>query len=251
MARQSPKKQRGRPPIRGASATFTTRITPETKAALKAAAAAKNTTESRIAESILQEALAQPNGLKDRAFGEPHVKALAVALARVAIEVEAQTGKRWNEDPFTFDTLAHVISQVVQRFAPKGKCRVPAAVRKLARGKLAPAEWREPAGLAFAIASRFLIRLTTMRPITAATGEERLFRERIGRPFSDDDLILRHVQRDLGLEAPRLWRVQAKAEPAASKRQKAEVRDAPADRPARRQQLEVARAAAKARKEQP
>lgn len=226
--------RRGRPVEVGATETLTMRVTPATKAALKALADAGGRSLSRQAELILSDALREPEGLADRAFGAPQVKALAVALARLAIEVEGQTGKTWREDRFTFETLILAFDHVIRSLAPAGHSKVPEQVREIAQRSAAPAAWQKPKGLAHAIAARFLIRLQT-KP--AISGEERQFRERArGVAIPDDDVILPRLRTDLGMAQ----------QPPAARHAPPPAQETDEDMQRRREQLADARARAKA-----
>lgn len=236
-------KRRGRPADVGATVTLTMRVTPSTKAALEAAARAGGRSVSRQAERMLSDALRDPAGLESRAFGPAHTKALAVAVARLAIEVEEQTGADWREDRFAHQTLALVVAQLFRHLAPRGALKVPAAVREIAARSLAPDAWQKPAGLASAIASRFIIRLKTMPEISA---EELAFRDRVGADRGrgvtpDDAVILPRVRRDLGVEQVRPASHRMAATPASER--------TPEDVQRQRDETAAVRAAVKARRD--
>src|SRR5262249_50720482 len=123
-------------PFKGKTATLTTRITPETRAALERAAKKR---QPRI--SLSQEVEHRLDGSirRDREHDRKrHIRDLAEAVALVAERVEAATEKRWLDDTFTGDALRHAIEFLVFRFAPHGALKVPAKV-EAAAAKVPPA----------------------------------------------------------------------------------------------------------------
>ena len=127
---RSGSKPRGEFP--GKSATFTTRIQPETRRALNAYAKAIDKSVSVASERLLKAALQKP-------YGEPRNRALAHAVELLAEQIEGKTKKSWRDDPFTAQALLHGISHLLRHFAPVHKkgAPVPRAIKDAA-GKMSP-----------------------------------------------------------------------------------------------------------------
>jgi hypothetical protein len=128
------RKPRG--PFKGKTATLTTRITPQTRAALERAA--KN---RRPRISLSQEVEVRLDGSirRDREHDRKrHIRALAEAVALLAQQVERATGKCWRDDPFTGEALRHAIEFLISHYRPQGAIEVPAPVAAAA-AKVPPA----------------------------------------------------------------------------------------------------------------
>jgi hypothetical protein len=94
----------------GKSETFTTRITPETRAALQRAADRANKSVSQIAERLLRTGLQKPTHTQQRN------QALGQTIACLAENIERSTGKSWREDPFAGQALTYAVSSLLQNF---------------------------------------------------------------------------------------------------------------------------------------
>src|SRR5262249_14321658 len=101
------RKPRG--PFKGKSATLTTRITPETRAALERAAQKSGRSLSQEVEHRLDGSIRRE---REHARNR-HVRALAEAVALVTERVEGATEKRWLDDTFTGDALRYGIEFLV------------------------------------------------------------------------------------------------------------------------------------------
>src|SRR5262245_18809443 len=121
----------------GKSVTFTTRITPETRAALERAAQKSGRSLSQEAEHLLDLSIRR----KREHARKRHVRSLAEAVALVTERIESATEKRWLDDTFTGDALRHAIEFLVFHFAPHEALEVPAKV-EAAAAKVPPA-WRD------------------------------------------------------------------------------------------------------------
>ena len=118
----------------GKTATLTTRITPETRAALERAAQESGRSLSQEVEHRLDVSIR-----RDREHARKrHVRALAEAVAFITERVEGATEKRWLDDTFTGDALRHAIEFLVFHFAPHEALEVPAKV-EAAAAKVPPA----------------------------------------------------------------------------------------------------------------
>jgi hypothetical protein len=130
----------GRKPLgefKGKTATLTTRITPETRAALERAAK-----KSRLSLSQLVERRLDDSVLNDR-NQRSDVRALVEAIAIVAEKVEIATGKHWLQDAFTGDALRRGIEVLVRHFAPHSARVIPPKVEEAAARVLPEASERD------------------------------------------------------------------------------------------------------------
>jgi hypothetical protein len=111
----------GRPPtgpLFGKSAAFTTRITPETREALKSEAAASGLSVSQIAEQLLRVGLAQ---IRERQTPAP-TRALAYLISRLADDCSIQPGNKqylWHQDSFAFEALEQATAMLLNTLRPK------------------------------------------------------------------------------------------------------------------------------------
>ena len=60
-----------------------------------------------VVEQRLRDSFDRPRR-HETVLGPEHIRALAYCFARLAIHIEAGTGKRWNEDQFTYEALEAV-----------------------------------------------------------------------------------------------------------------------------------------------
>ena len=100
--------------FKGKSATLTTRITAETRAAMERAAQKSRRSLSQEVERRLNDSV-----LNDR-NRRSDVRALVEAIAIVAEKVEKATGKHWLQDASTGEELRRGIDVLVRHFAPHG-----------------------------------------------------------------------------------------------------------------------------------
>ena len=100
--------------FKGKSATLTTRITAETRAAMERAAQKSGRSLSQEVERRLIDSVRNERNRRS------DVRALVEAIAIVAEKVEIATGKHWLQDAFTGDALRHGIEVLVRHFAPHG-----------------------------------------------------------------------------------------------------------------------------------
>src|SRR5262249_9471247 len=124
-------------PFKGKTATLTTRITPETRAALERAAKKRRPRPLSLSQEVEHrlDGSIRRDRERDR---KPHIRALAEAVALVTERVEAATEKHWLDDTFTGDALRHAIECLVFRFALHRALEVPAKV-EAAAAKVPPA----------------------------------------------------------------------------------------------------------------
>ena len=114
--------------FRGKTATLTTRITPETRAALDRAAQKSGRSLSQEVEHRLDLSIRRDRDLNH----QRHIRALAEAIALLTQQVERATGKCWRDDPFTGEALRHAIEFLISHYAPHGAIEVPAPVEAAA-----------------------------------------------------------------------------------------------------------------------
>src|SRR3954469_12934705 len=86
--------------FKGKTSTFSPRITAETRRALNDSARRSNRSVSQEAERLLRAGLQKPSG-------ERHNRALALAIALFAANIEQDAGRTWQADPFTGMALLH------------------------------------------------------------------------------------------------------------------------------------------------
>ena len=123
--------------FKGKSATLTTRITPETRAAMDRAAQKSGLSLSQEVERRLNDSV-----LNDR-NRRSDVRALVEAIAIVTEKVEIATGKNWLQDAFTGEALRHGIEVLVRHFAPHGARVIPPKVKEAAARVLAEVNERD------------------------------------------------------------------------------------------------------------
>ncbi|WP_157158012.1 hypothetical protein [Bradyrhizobium genomosp. III] len=126
------------------SAYFSTRLDDATRDRLEREAAKSGHSLSREIQNRLTESLNEKN-----AWGAPHVRDFARMAMHLAAQVEATTGKPWNEDQFTFEALRRAFEISMVLLNPGTEVVVPAHLREMEQ--LVP-EHTTPAGIGSAIA---------------------------------------------------------------------------------------------------
>jgi hypothetical protein len=125
------------------SAAFTTRLEPATRRALDEAAQTSGDSVSEVAGRLLKAALKKPTGA-------PRNQALAAMVAELAEIVERDTGKSWQDDPWTGEALRYLIDAALFHFSPTPEDlpAVPTAIEQAAAKMPSEfAEWyRKPKG---------------------------------------------------------------------------------------------------------
>jgi hypothetical protein len=116
---------------------LTTRITPETRAAMERAAQKSGHSLSQEVERRLDESLRKDRNRRS------DLRALAEAVAMVAEKVEIATGKNWLQDAFTGEALRHACEVLVRHFAPHGARVIPPNVEEAAARVLPEASERD------------------------------------------------------------------------------------------------------------
>jgi len=122
---------------KGKSATLTTRITPETRAAMDRAAQKSGHSLSQEVERRLNDSVRNERNRRS------DVRALAEAIAMVTEKVELATGKTWLQDAFTGDALRSGIEVLVRHFAPHSTRVIPPKVEEAAAKMLPEATERD------------------------------------------------------------------------------------------------------------
>ncbi|MDH6275601.1 hypothetical protein M2311_005701 [Rhizobium leguminosarum] len=126
----------------GKSSAFSTRITPELRAALEKESQDTGKSLSQIVERRLRDSFDIPKRW-ERALGPGHVRALAYVVAKIATSLEVATGQQWNKDAFTSKALRAALKIAVYYFGSKDEVRVPDRVEEqLARMQAASASSR-------------------------------------------------------------------------------------------------------------
>lgn len=112
----------------GKSSAFSTRITPELRAALEAESKSSGKSMSQIVERRLRESFDEPKRMQ-RILGPDHVRALAYLVAHLAMEVERQTRQEWHQDRFTFNAIVSATHTAMSLYQQdQGSEAVPAAI---------------------------------------------------------------------------------------------------------------------------
>src|SRR5262249_42647592 len=182
-------------PLKGKTATITTRITPETRVALEGAAAASDRSLSQEIEIRLRHSVG-PDEKRAK-----HIKAAEELIRLAAEETERLTGVSWLTDWFTAEALRHAIDHLLGRFAPaaEGERTVPAPGGKLA--SVMPNDTREayrrPVSLGLMEASRLIALIEGAEKPSTPPNEW-------SDPFSPDPAFrLWLLHQDLGLKEGR------------------------------------------------
>ncbi|MER8520207.1 hypothetical protein NKI48_29715 [Mesorhizobium sp. M0644] len=103
----------------GKSSAFSTRITPELRAALDSESEKTGKSVSQIVERRLRESFEEQKRMQ-RNLGKDHVKALAYLVAHMTTRIESYTKARWHQDMFTNRAVASAIATTVGRCRPEG-----------------------------------------------------------------------------------------------------------------------------------
>ena len=181
---------------RGKSATFTTRIQPDLRAALDQAAQENNRSLSQEVEKRLDESFKLPARMA-RDFGPPHIAAFSRLVSEVGQTVEVLTGKRWREDRFTFEALKSAVNILLDRLAAEGDVQLPerCAASANASDVHSPGlgeQMRRPDGVGSAAALGLWSQLELLNT-PRTNGRLGSVRRRL--------LVLPKVRRDLGLKS--------------------------------------------------
>ena len=175
----------------GKTATLTTRITAETRAAMERAAQKSGRSLSQEVERRLNDSVRNE---RNRRYD---VRALAEAIAIVAEKVEKATGKHWLQDAFTGEALRGGIETLVRHFAPHSARVIPPKVEEAAARVLPEASERDRSPTRIGEIEAF--KVITM--IEFFWGQDKNYVQRVVR----SDELYRYLQilRDLGSGAER------------------------------------------------
>jgi hypothetical protein len=96
----------------GKAATFTTRITNETRTALERGARKRGVSLSQHVEFLLKAAMHKPTAsqLRNQALGR--------AITILAENIERDTGRSWRDDAFTGQSLRYAVEALLFHFTP-------------------------------------------------------------------------------------------------------------------------------------
>lgn len=109
--------------ITGKSAVFSTRIRPETRAALERAARESGRSLSQEIEKRLE------YGLVDSREEPPELQALCHALSHIAKRVAGLERNTWRSDPFRARAFRVAVDRLLERLSPEGKPTTPADLK--------------------------------------------------------------------------------------------------------------------------
>jgi hypothetical protein len=111
--------------IHGKTATFSTRISDETRRALDNEAIRSGQSVSQVAEQLLKLGL---KAKRDREKDDP-MRALAFLIDQLAITVSAHPrgglALNWRTNPFIFESFRLAIDGLMKRLAPSGEIQAP------------------------------------------------------------------------------------------------------------------------------
>ena len=175
----------------GKTATLTTRITAETRAAMERAAQKSGRSLSQDVERRLVDSVRNERNRRS------DIRALAEAIAIVAEKVEIATGKHWNQDAFTGDALRGGIEVLVRHFAPHSARVIPPKVEEAAARVLPEASERDRSPSRVGENEAFKV----ITIIEFFSGQDKNYLQRVVR----SDELYRYLQilRDLGSGAER------------------------------------------------
>ncbi|WP_037435827.1 hypothetical protein [Sinorhizobium fredii] len=115
----------------GKSAAFSTRITPELRAALEKESKETGKSLSQIVERRLRDSFDHPKRW-ERALGPEHVRAFAYVVAKIVSSLEVATGQHWHKDGFTSLALKGALNIAVNYFGSQDEVCVPERIEKQA-----------------------------------------------------------------------------------------------------------------------
>jgi hypothetical protein len=173
-------------PFSNKLATLSTRITKELRDGLDAATASRRNDNggrpwslSQEIELRLRESIELPAELQ-KAWGPPHIKALAQLVSRVVRSVETSVGVNpfaedagelaWHRNPFTHAAVVAAIGSILAHYKPTGDVQVPEAVKRRTEwieqesGKEQAEHQRAPESIGLGCALGLLNQLATYSP---------------------------------------------------------------------------------------
>jgi hypothetical protein len=173
-------------PFSNKLATLSTRITKELRDSLNAATMRRRDAHggrpwslSQEIEFRLRESIELPAELQ-KAWGPPHVKALAQLVSRVVRSVETSAGANpfaedageltWHHNPFTHAAVVVAIGAILAHYKPAGAVQVPEAVKKRTEwieqesGKEQAAHQRTPESIGLGCALGLLNQVASYSP---------------------------------------------------------------------------------------
>lgn len=209
--------------IRGKTATFSTRVTAETRRALEREAAATGQSISQAAERLMQEAI----GARRRRRGNNPMRALLFLIEQLALgvgggqwldlndpaftataeqKVSAERSvNAWRHVPFKFRAFEIAVAKLLNAMRPKGAVRPPlseALIEKVARKngwdvtdpallETMKANNRSPENLASYVATNVWIQLNRTNPLSERE------REMMGQMMLEEFYAMADARRDL------------------------------------------------------
>lgn len=109
------------------AATLSARITVATRQRLDAAAKASGLSLSQEVERRLRLSLDDQD-----TFGGPVTSWMLESIAGGMTTIERHTGRKWEEDPYTFDECRSFVDAWMARFRPDGAATAPQPISRLA-----------------------------------------------------------------------------------------------------------------------
>jgi hypothetical protein len=212
--------------IAGKAETFSTRITPETRAALEREASATGQSISQVAERLLWVGIAER---RRRSKARP-LRALCFVIEQIALEVgsgrwmdpgqysdrQAAAVERllneWRTDPFLFRAFEIAVAKVLNALRPKGemKSRYPSELIEQLSGEdfydpqtteLMKETYKSPENLASHAATNVWIRLNRTDPLSQREREMMRHGEYVGEMMLEEFYGMGDARRDLALDS--------------------------------------------------
>jgi hypothetical protein len=119
-----------KPKAEGKREQFTTRITATTRALLDREASRTGRSVSKIAEDCIEALINKKN---DRERYRKTNRAFARLVLTFADQIERRTGKTWQEDAFTCESLRCGIDDLIAHYGAHGAQHVPAQIEERAK----------------------------------------------------------------------------------------------------------------------
>jgi hypothetical protein len=200
----------------GKAETFSTRITPETRAALEREASATGQSISQVAERLLWVGIAER---RRRAKARP-LRALCFVIEQIALDVGSdryldpgqysdrhqaaaveEILNEWRTEPFRFRAFEIAVAKVLNALRPKGEMKPPYSNNVIERFELLKEIFKSPESLAEFAATNVWIRLNRTNPLSQRERELMRRYEYVGEIMLEEFYGMADARRDLALDS--------------------------------------------------